>query len=84
MTAENVVYGMVLFGLFGFAMKWAFTANTSGFDKRLNDLLESDAKPVAHAAPASELHRKRLFKQTVANTADSRSIYYRMNNSTRR
>ena len=78
MNAESLVYGIVLIGLFGFAMKWAFTAKTSGFDERLKSLLEIDAKPVAHKEPMPGIHRKRLLKQTVTNTADSRSVYNRM------
>lgn len=80
MNAESVVYGIVLIGLFGFAMKWAFTAKTNGFDERLKSLLENDAKPAAHKVPMSKIHRERLLKQTLTNTANSGSIHYRMKN----
>lgn len=83
MNAENWVYGLLLLALFYFAMKWAFKANTNGFDKTLSKLIESKASPKSNASMAKK-HRKRLVKQTITNTADARSHHSRIKSHHRR
>lgn len=83
MSTENVFYGFILLGLFCYAMKWAFTANTSSFDRGLNELLESKGTAKNNTSMAKK-HRKRLVKQTITNTADARSHHSRMRSHYRR